>query len=178
MSEERYALDELAAARYGMTTAEYIGARAALDDATIELMLASAEDPLRPLLDALDERVFPSGLMAWHVKWSVGGRDPVRAAWHASLEYDELIGVAMACFAGDEAIERTISWLVHSRGEPRRSLSVLSDELTWHELVVLRGPLAGGLAWVGLRALECDAIRAALPEPPTFGELLEIVRRW
>ncbi len=125
-------------------------------------------DPIAQLVDALRRDGKPP--LAWVVRWSQGGREPVAAAWAESGLPHAMIELLRSTASSPES----------------QSVLALADEAsrrTWQEQDLFPERDCGSLAaeeyaarmmeWrrAGHRAC-ADAVRALVPAPPTLAELL------
>jgi hypothetical protein len=97
-------------------------------------------DPIQELVDALESGGKPS--LAWVIRWSAGGRDPVDAAWGRSFTADAMIRLLE--LAGHPALAAA----------RRIALAPVFWETTDSDRV------------------RCDAIRRRVDVPPTLDELI------
>jgi len=103
-------------------------------------------DPIDELLDAMTSDGKPS--LAWIVRWSADGREPVAAAWEASDAGFAMLN--LLAFAG-----RTYS--------RRRAMAAVEDHRATYQ-----GAVAG--------SLRAAIVRREVPVPPTLEELMKIDR--
>ena len=105
-------------------------------------------DPIAELWCALREGRPPP--LAWVVRWSRGGGDPVAAAWAVAVH--------------DQSMRELLD---HARHPAMRG----GDEDGWPETMICH------IACIRPNCAPCvAAIRAAVPVPPTLAELLEAHR--
>ena len=120
------------------------------------------EDPIADLVDSLEADGRPQ--LAWVVKWSARGSEPVHAAWNASSDPGALAGLL--------AFQRGIR-----AGEVLDALLPVSR---WRAGFVWDLERPDGRSRVRYAGNSpdrvCDVIRNAVPTPPTLDELLRIAR--
>jgi hypothetical protein len=109
-------------------------------DGTIALV-SNERDPIAELVEAMARDGRPS--LAWVLRWSAGGVEPVAAAWHATRDSDSMESLL-------------------ARARPS-SLAAATN--------VLERELGPG--WYHRNASEiAPVLRRAVPVPPTLGDLL------
>jgi len=75
---------------------------------TVDVLSAMTDDPIAQLVHDLRTHGKPS--LAWCVRWSEGGREPVQAAWEASADWAAMKRLKLIAEGGHA------SWFIDAMG--------------------------------------------------------------